>query len=65
MVEGRRARDIGLILRLNAEERRLLETLAGAMGLKLSDTLRQCIRAEAKRRGLIVPARSAARSRRP
>jgi hypothetical protein len=64
MVEGRRARDIGLILRLNTEERRLLEALAEVLGLKLSDTLRQCVRAEARRRGLSVASPAKRRARR-
>jgi uncharacterized protein (DUF1778 family) len=52
MLAAKRTRDQVLVLRLNAEERKLLEAVADSMALKLSDTMRQCIRAEASKRGI-------------
>ncbi len=54
MMPQNRTRSQTLVLRLNEDERGMIEALADAMGLKLSDTLRQCIRAEAKRRGIEI-----------
>jgi uncharacterized protein (DUF1778 family) len=59
-----RTRTRVLVLRLNSEERALLEALAESMSLKLSDTMRQAIRAEAKRRGIAVVASGKSKRRR-
>jgi hypothetical protein len=59
-----RTRTQVLVLRLNSEERALLEALAENMSLKLSDTMRQAIRAEAKRRGIAVVASGKSKRRR-
>jgi macrodomain Ter protein organizer (MatP/YcbG family) len=56
MEKPTRTRTQVLVLRLNEEERALLEALSVSMSLKLSDTMRQAIRAEAKRRGITVAA---------
>ncbi len=64
MPKENRARTQVLVLRLNKEERALLEGLAESWALSLSDTMRQAIRAEARRRGVAVPVGRPAKRRR-
>jgi hypothetical protein len=54
MVEERRARKRNVMLRLSDDERALVEALAESMGLSLSDAVRQALRAEAARRGVLA-----------
>lgn len=55
MVDKPRVRKQALLIRLNDDEREMIETLAGAWGLSMSDALRQCIRREAKRALGVMP----------
>ncbi len=49
MVDKPRVRNQNMMLRLNDDEREMIQALAGAWGLTMSDALRQCIRREAAR----------------
>lgn len=44
-----RKRTLNLMLRLNAQERALIEQLSESTGLSLSDVIRQALRREAQR----------------
>ena len=62
MPKEKRTRTKFLVLRLSVQERRVLEALADAMGLSLSDSMRQALRSEAKRRGVKLSRSSRSRA---
>jgi hypothetical protein len=64
MSEAGRIRKQTLVLRVNPEERALLQGLARAMAVSMSDAMRLCIRLEAERRGVAVPVGRPAKRRR-
>ncbi|MGO9835107.1 MAG: hypothetical protein ACLP1X_12910 [Polyangiaceae bacterium] len=63
MPEENRIRTQTLVLRMNREERELLERLSTVMGVSMSDAMRLCVRAEAMRRGIGPTPPRARRSR--
>lgn len=53
-----RTRTANLMLRLDADERRMIEALAERQGLSMADAMRQALRRDAERLGLsAVPKR--------
>lgn len=50
--ERNRTRQLNLMLRLNEDERAMIEGLARAQGLTKADAMRQALRRDAKRLGV-------------